>query len=117
MNSIERIKYLTESVWLPIRDFPLYFINKDGIVRNKHSRILSSEINSSGYARVSLYKHGKKEKRFIHRLVLETFNPNPESSTLDAHHIDSNIKNNSLSNLQWCTHSENCHFKYFKYYH
>ena len=41
----------------------------------------------------------------IHRLVAETFIPNPDGKpTVD--HIDRDSTNNSLSNLRWATHSE-----------
>lgn len=49
---------------------------------------------------------GKKRNRYIHQLVLETFEgPCPEGQ--EALHSDGNRSNNALSNLRWGTRSEN----------
>lgn len=48
-----------------------------------------------------------QEKRMRqHRVLMETFVPNPENKPF-INHIDSNTKNNDLSNLEWCTAKEN----------
>lgn len=55
-----------------------------------------------GYFRVSL-----KGKNFcIHRLVAESFIPNPDNKPY-VDHIDTNIENNKASNLKWVTALEN----------
>jgi hypothetical protein len=46
------------------------------------------------------------KKYLVHRLVALAFLPNPESKS-DVNHIDGARNNNSLSNLDWCTSSEN----------
>ena len=42
-----------------------------------------------------------------HRMVLETFNPNPNSDNLVPNHKDLNKWNNRLENLEWTTQKEN----------
>lgn len=60
----------------------------------------------NGYEYVCLRKDGKNQNRMIHRLVAEAFIPNPENLPC-VNHIDGNKHNNDVSNLQWCTHSQN----------
>ena len=57
---------------------------------------------SHGYLRVALC-----QKQFcIHRLVAEAFIDNPNKLPY-VDHIDTNIDNNCVENLRWCTASEN----------
>lgn len=50
---------------------------------------------------------GYNYQRFsVHRLVAETFIPNPENKP-EVDHIDRNPNNNSVSNLRWVTVQEN----------
>lgn len=80
----------------------------DGRKRHLKGRVLRPSIDKKGYSSVTLYKNGLKVCIRVHRLVLQTFepNPNPEIYT-EINHIDENKKNNCLNNLEWCTRQYN----------
>lgn len=84
----------------------LYEVNEVGNVRNKiTNKLIVGDKNSSGYQRVCLYnkKHIPNKQRFFrHRLVAEHFLENPNNLP-EVNHIDSNINNNSVDNLEWTT--------------
>lgn len=68
--------------------------------------ILKPSLINSGYAVVTLYKEKEKHKFQIHRLVAETFIPNPLCLPC-VNHKDENKLNNDIENLEWCTYQYN----------
>ena len=54
-------------------------------------------------------KDKKRHKWRIHRLVAETFIPNPDNLP-EVNHKDENKLNNEASNLEWCTHKYNSNY-------
>lgn len=60
----------------------------------------------NGYPRVGLYKNGKLSRKFIHVLVLEAFK-GKRPKGLVCNHIDEDITNNKLDNLEWVTPKQN----------
>ena len=61
----------------------------------------------NGYLRVCL--SGKHYS--VHRLVAESFIPNPDGKSY-INHRDGNKSNNLISNLEWCTAKENSDHKF-----
>ena len=81
-----------------------YKINKRGevfsLIRNK---TLKPHTRRHGYYAVEL-----NSKAFsVHRLVAQTFIPNPLNKPF-VNHINGIKTDNRIENLEWCTQSENC---------
>ena len=83
-------------------------VSSDGRVRQQKSGKWVKETgeDADGYYRVKIRcSDGIKRAKKIHRLVAETFIPNPMSKpTVD--HLDRNKHNNVVSNLAWKTIAE-----------
>lgn len=89
-----------------------YLVSEDGLVYRKGKpNPLKPDVSSSGYYRVSLSIDGKVQRLLVHRMVAEVFIENL-TNLPDVNHKDNNPSNNSMSNLEWVTHSQNmlhCH--------
>lgn len=83
-----------------------YFVSDKGQIKNFDERILHQRLNNSDYEIIDLYKDKKKYSILVHRLVAETFIPNPEDKPT-VNHKDGHKWNNSVENLEWATYEEN----------
>lgn len=86
-----------------IKDFErLYAITSCGKVWSyKSNKFLKLTPNSGGYSTVGLCKDGKRKTCNVHRLVAETYIPNPNNLP-EVNHKDENKSNNCINNLEWC---------------
>lgn len=94
------------SGWKPIPSIPTALAHPSGIVASldSHGKLrerLGTE-RKSGYCEVNV--SGRMYR--MHRLIAETFCPNPNNFPI-VNHIDENKLNNCASNLEWCTYQHN----------
>lgn len=91
-----------------IKDFPGYFVTEDGIVYStKHNKLKElKKQNNQGYYSVYLEKDKKQYRKSIHRLVAETYIPNPDNLP-QVNHINEIRNDNRVGNLEWVTHHQN----------
>lgn len=67
----------------------------------KRTFIVATKL-SRGYRQLRLCdKYGNNKLYYLHRLVAETFIPNPNNYQY-VNHKDENKENNAVSNLEWC---------------
>lgn len=100
---------MIDNDWMPIYGFRDYVISSAGCILSYKRgawRELHPYIGKNGYAYINLRKNGETVRYYIHRLVAETFIPNPMNKPA-VNHIDGDKLNNDVENLEWVTYSEN----------
>lgn len=114
-------------LWKAIKDYDGYYeVSDTGLVRSLDRIVSDSKFGSKhlkgrmmklsesksrkrtgdGYLVVNLRRDFTSHVVPVHRLVAETFIPNPHNLPT-VNHKDGNKHNNDVSNLEWASHSEN----------
>jgi len=95
---------------LHVKDIPgfsYYSITTNGKVWSKYKhRWLKATLKPNGYLSILLVKNKKHFRKYIHRLVLETFVGNCPNG-FECCHANGIKTDNRLENLRWDTRSEN----------
>ena len=92
-------------MFLNINGFPNYSINEEGVIMNS-GIVMKHYITDNGYCRIALYNGFYSKHFLVHRLVAIHHIQNPLKLKV-VDHIDHDKENNCISNLRWCTHSQN----------
>ena len=95
--------------WKDIKEYDgKYQVSNLGRIKrvDRNIEIIGSP-NTKGYLTVSLTKNGICKTKLVHRLVAETFIPNPHNKS-EVDHINTIRTDNRIENLRWVTHKENC---------
>lgn len=113
----------TNEIWRLYQEFDFIEVSTLGRVRTldrvvsngkgtrvEKGMILKQRLNKRGYLRVAFRKDSKLVNKPVHRLVAQTFIPNPDNLP-QVNHKDCNPQNNSVSNLEWCTHEYNIEYR------
>lgn len=102
----------------PIPGYPGYYVSTKGQVYSdfiagigsRHGdtlKLKSTVTRRNGYIKVDLYiAVNTKVTRNVHKLVAITHIPNPLNLPM-VNHRDFDKRNNSVDNLEWCTHQGN----------
>lgn len=102
-------------MWKNIEGLPGYQVSNDGQVRSidrvitdkngvkyrREGKLLSQFKNTKGYLNVQIIS-----AKNVHRLVAETFIPNPDNLP-QVNHKDCNKDNNHVDNLEWVSGRDN----------
>lgn len=107
-----------EEIWKNVTEEEfanLYQVSNLGRVKSVRTNlILKVKYAGSGkYEQVTLCNSKKHYYAYVHRLVAETFVPNPDNLP-EVCHIDENKYNNRADNLIWGTHQDNCNYPLYK---
>lgn len=102
--------------WREIDGFPNYMVSNTGEIKSLNynktgkEKVLIPHKLSNGYLGINLYDNDKKScYLLIHRLVAQAFLPNPNGCRI-INHKDENRSNNSVNNLEWCSHKYNLNY-------
>ena len=94
-----------KEIWKDVVGYEgLYQVSNNGRVKSLwfgKERILKPMKTIWGYLQVDLNKNGERKGYRVHRLVAQTFLPNPDNLPV-VNHKDENKENNKVENLEFC---------------
>jgi len=89
-------------LWKKHSDIDKIEVSSFGRVRSLKGHCYVNRIDGGGYMRIKFRLNGKIVTKLVHRLVAQTFIPNP-SNLPQVNHKDCDRTNNNVSNLEWCS--------------
>jgi len=71
----------------------------------KSKQFMNQCFGGNGHLKVTLTKDGIESVVRVHRIIAQTFIPNPTNYPC-VYHVDRNKRNNNVSNLRWVTRNQ-----------
>ena len=105
-------------IWKDIKDYEgLYQVSNLGRVKSLYDgrhkkfreKILQQQKTKKSYLVVTLQKEKVRKQFFVHRLVAQTFLPNPNNLPEVNHKSEIKTQNN-VENLEWCDNKYNLNY-------
>lgn len=87
-----------------VRSVSCQIMRRSGRPYTVAGKTLSQHPDKKGYLRLPTRGQGTFK---VHRMVAETFIPNPLNLP-EVNHIDGDKQNNHVKNLEWINHADNC---------
>lgn len=96
---------------IPGKDYLIgYYVNKEGKIFSAKTQIyMKLSKSKAGYLQFGITHKGKLKFIMVHKAVACTFLENPNDYPI-IHHKDHDKTNNSVDNLEWCTHRNNSNY-------
>lgn len=84
-----------------------YYVFEDGTIYRNYGEFLTKARHTlnNGYYAVNYYSNSKQDIAYVHRLLAETFIPNPDNLEICTFK-DGDITNIALNNLEWISNSQ-----------
>ncbi len=93
-----------------------YLITEEGdVYSRKFGKLKKMKQRTERYKAINLWNNGKEKAHYVHRLVAETYIPNPDNLP-EVNHKDEDKTNNNVANLEWSTHAYNVQHSLAKSY-
>jgi hypothetical protein len=106
-NKEQEKEPVADTEWRQIAEAPNYSVSNTGLVKLTRLNRLLSGYNRNGYLQVTIKQDAIGIARLVHRLVAAAFIPNDDPNRIYVDHIDTDPRNNHVSNLRWVTPKEN----------
>lgn len=97
-------------IWRKHPEYTEIEVSTMGRVRTVKGHYYKISHNNSGYLQVEFRVNGKRIHKYVHRIVVETFIPNPDNLP-QVNHKDNDRTNNNVDNLEWCTREYNIAYR------